>query len=73
MFGHELVDLLYFELGEGEQSPWKGMGRIRKEFNSVVPNRMAWEPLGLFFAKDFGMTSIVSGDLLMVWVFIRWV
>jgi len=37
----------------------------------MVPNQMAQKPLGLFFTKDLGMTSIVSGDFLMAGIFFR--
>ena len=37
-----------------------------KKFDGMVPDRMAWEPLGLLFTKDLHVTSIMSGDFLVV-------
>jgi len=32
---------------------------------------VGWKSLGLFFTKDFGMASVMSGDLLMARIFFR--
>ncbi len=37
----------------------------------MVPDRVSWESLGLFFAENFGVTPVASGDFLMVRAFSR--
>ena len=37
----------------------------------MVPDQVGWKSLGLFFTKDFGVASVMSGDLLMARIFFR--
>ncbi len=66
MFGNKLVDLLYFDLGQWEESSRESARGARVEFDGVVPDRMRRESLGLLLAKDFGMPSVASRDFLVI-------
>ncbi len=70
MFVDELVDLLYFHLGEGEKPSGEGTRHAREEFDGMIPDQVSGEPLGLLFAKDFGVPSIASRDLLVIGSFV---
>ena len=37
----------------------------------MVLDQVGWKSLGLFFTKDFGVASVMSGDLLMARIFFR--
>ena len=39
----------------------------------MVPDQVGQKPLGLFFAKDFGMALVMSGDFFVARIFFRWV